>query len=416
MDAATPTRDFGPGSHRFRDPLKPHASTRRLERLAPHWHPDAALVASYRRAHFRGDPAADTLVEWMHLVGLREGRTLFEQALEHGLASVRHPHDALRSFFEDVESVPAWLDRRALHRACRLIDRVSIGQSYVLFSISLLSGYASAGVTKTLAATGELEGMAARRVAETSKFLEDVYRSRTLERASDGFKSVVRVRVMHAFVRHKLLRSGWATERWGLPINQADMAGTVLSFSSVYLIGLRMLGFFVPLEDREALVHLWRYVGRLLGVDESLLPATERESVRLLKLVASTQEGPDEDGRALARALLRVPVAYRREGMLGEILTRVDTAFCAGLARAFIGDEAADGLGLPDAGWKYAVWGVAAVNASAELVRFAVPAAQRTAARMGRAINARRLRTLLGDHPVTFEPRTVAASVAEGHH
>src|SRR4029079_10235172 len=130
------------------------------------------------------------------------------------------------------------------------------------------------------------------------------------ERNSAGFKSVIRVRLMHAFVRHKLLRSGWETDRWGGPINQADMAGTVLSFSVTYLIGLRLLGFVIPRRDREALVHLWRYVGRLLGVSDTLLPATEKESLRLLWLVAATQHGPDDDGRALARALLAVPSSY----------------------------------------------------------------------------------------------------------
>ncbi len=118
--------------------------------------------------------------------------------------------------------------------------------------------------------------MAPRRVAETSHFVEAVYASRTLERDSEGFKSAIRVRIMHAFVRHKLLRSGWDTGRWGVPINQADMAGTVLSFSVTYLIGLRMLGFVIQRRDREALVHFWRYTGRLLGVSDALLAATER--------------------------------------------------------------------------------------------------------------------------------------------
>jgi hypothetical protein len=151
----------------------------------------------------------------------------------------------------------------------------ALGHGYVLFSVSLLAGYVSAGITKTLVATGELERMAPRRIAETSKFVDDVYNSKTLGRSSDGFKSTIRVRIMHAFVRRKLLRAGWDVQRWGVPINQADMAGTVLSFSISYLLGLRMLGFVITRRERHALINLSRYFGRLHGVEDALLPANE---------------------------------------------------------------------------------------------------------------------------------------------
>jgi hypothetical protein len=413
MSAVAPALDFGSVPNRFRDPRRPSPAAERIIKLVPGFHPDDALIAGYRRAHFQGDELADELVKWMHRGGLRQSKALFDRALEHGLVSVANPPAPLRAFFEHVEAVPVWVDRRAISRACGVAERVALGHNYVLYSVSLLAGYISAGITKTLVATGELEKMAARRIGETSKFLEDVYRSRTLERSSDGFKSTVRVRLMHAFVRHKLLRSGWETERWGLPINQADMAGTVLSFSITYLLGLRALGYVFSARERADVIHLWRYVGRLLGVDDALLAATERESLQLLWLAAASQEGPDEDGRALARALLRVPAAYRVDGVLGELLTRFDTGFGAGLTRWFVGDEAADGLGLPDDLWKYALYVIAPVNLCNEVLRLALPRAGHLTSRLGRVLNAFRRRTLLGDRPATFEPRTVAVAPGE---
>jgi hypothetical protein len=378
----------------------------------PGYEPDQALVDFFRRAHFQGDPAADALVRWMHGFGLREGRALFERALERGMGDVPNPPAPLRAFFEEIEVVPAWLDRGTLARACRVPRRATLGHNYVLFSISLLAGYLSSGVTKTLAATGELEAMAPRRVAETSEFIESLYASGTLGRDSAGFKNTIRVRLMHAFVRDKLLRSGWDTSRWGMPINQADMAGTVLSFSVTYLMGLRMLGFVVSKAERAALIHFWRYVGRLLGVSDAFLPATERESLRLLWLVAATQSGPDDDGRALARALLGVPDAYSHEGLFGEMLARFDACFCAGFTRSFIGDSAADDLGLPDTPWKYAFLAFATANLAAEALRFASPAAGRIPSRLGRLLADFRRRSLLGGHSASFEPRTVAAPAA----
>jgi hypothetical protein len=370
--------------------------------------PDDALITHYRRAHFQGDASADALVEWMHEVGVSEGMATFEQALEQGLDSIANPPGPISAFFAEIEAVPAWLNRSALARACKISENAALGHGYVLFSLSLLAGYVSAGITKTLVATGELQRMAPRRIAETTKFVNDVYGSMTMERATDGFKSTIRVRVMHAFVRRKLLRSGWDTERWGVPINQADMAGTVLSFSITYLLGLRMLGFLIPKRDRKALIHLWRYVGRLLGVHDTLLAATEGESVRLLWLAASSQEGPDEDGRALAQALLAVPTAYGGHGRMGGLLGSFDAAFCAGLTRFFVGDAAADGLGLPDTPWKYALMAIAPANLCSEVVGRAIPGAARAKSRIGRALNHYRTQRLLGGRPVEFVPRTAA--------
>jgi hypothetical protein len=406
MDAV----DFGPGPHRFRDPWRSDEWTKRFAWLVAKGKPDAATVADYRRAHFEGDPTADALVEWMHRVGMHTGMELFERALEHGRGCIDDLPEPLEAFFDAIEAVPAWLDRSTLVRGCAVPKRAALGHGYVLFSVSLLAGYVSAGITKTLVATGELERMAPRRVGETAKFVNDVYASQTLQRTSDGFKSTIRVRIMHAFVRRKQLDSGWDIPRWGVPINQADMAGTVLSFSMSYLLGLRMLGFIITQHEREALLHVWRYVGYLLGVRETLLAATEAEALRLLWLAATSQAGPDDDGKALAKALLGVPAAYRGASKLGELLSAFDTAFQAGLTRFFVGDTAANGLGLPDTLWKYSPLLVAPINFCSELIGRVVPGPRDISARLGRSLNDYRTNTLTGAGPVKFAPRSAVRS------
>jgi ER-bound oxygenase mpaB/B'/Rubber oxygenase, catalytic domain len=53
-------------------------------------------------------------------------------------------------------------------------------------------------------------------------------------------------------------------------------------FSAGVLDGLSRLGYRFSQVEREALVHLWRYAGYLLGVDPELLIADEFEGNRLL--------------------------------------------------------------------------------------------------------------------------------------
>jgi len=62
----------------------------------------------------------------------------------------------------------------------------------------------------------------------------------------------------------------WDTAVDGIPINQEDMIVTQLAFSIVVLMGLeraRLLGC-VSHADMCDYIHLWRYIGHLVGIRE----------------------------------------------------------------------------------------------------------------------------------------------------
>jgi hypothetical protein len=168
-----------------------------------------------------------------------------------------------------------------------------------------------------LAATGRFTQMAPRRAAETARFVADVARSRGLERFTEGFRTTVQVRLMHAFVRrHVAGSSSWQSAAWGVPVSQHDMLGTILLFSVAFVYGVRRLGLVVSRDERDAVNHLWRYVGRLLGVHDDLLPATFDDAIALFRLCTPMQRGPDSDSRALTRALLAVPRVDKEAGSI----------------------------------------------------------------------------------------------------
>ena len=62
-----------------------------------------------------------------------------------------------------------------------------------------------------------------------------------LDAGGAGIRSAQKVRLMHDAVRHLILEHGW-DPALGLPINQEDQLGTLLTFSAVILDGLRKLG------------------------------------------------------------------------------------------------------------------------------------------------------------------------------
>jgi hypothetical protein len=158
--------------------------------------------------------------------------------------------------------------------------------------------------------------------------------------------ATLRVRLTHAQIRRWINdRGDWDYEQWDDPANQIQLAGTHLLFSVACLGGLQRLGVHYSPDEREAVMHMWRYVGWLIGIDDALLPATESDAWRLLWLMAATELHPDEDSTALAQALLTsaglarapVPPPVMHAGVL----------FNAALSRYLLGDDACDTLGLP---------------------------------------------------------------------
>ena len=197
-----------------------------------------------------------------------------------------------------------------------------------------------------------------------------------LERDKEGFKSAVRVRLMHAQVRNMLVKSDSWDMRWGYPLNQWDSMGTILEFSVIFLTGLRALGYLFSRREREAVVHLWRYVGYLMGVDERILPTNEQDSMRALYHLIATIGDSDDDTRRLGEALANASL-QGREGWLQENIGKLEYTLRAGYTRYILGDEAADKLGLPRTLTKYFWPAQAPLRMGAELVRKATPGSNR---------------------------------------
>jgi hypothetical protein len=130
----------------------------------------------------------------------------------------------------------------------------------------------------------------------------------SLHPASQGYLTVRGVRLLHALVRQTLLNrhdDPWPLERRGLPINQEDMLGALLTFTVTVLDGLERLGIPVTPVEAHAYVHTWRVIGALLGIDEALLPATVGEARAAAAALGRRQLGPSRDGTALAGELVK---------------------------------------------------------------------------------------------------------------
>jgi hypothetical protein len=363
------------------------------------------MADQYGRFQLLGDPLADALVAEGTKRKL-DLRALLAAALDGGIDAVHDAPESLRALFAEVDQLPAWVDLDRMNLGARTYQRLGPAAMIILSAWSLMNGYRCGPAVKPLVATGALEKMAPRRLAETSRFVTEVCQVDGMNRGGTGFAMSVKVRVMHALVRSGLSRSPtWNVRAWGVPINQGDMAGTVIEFSLLVLAGARKLGFHFSREEAEAVVHLWRYCGHVNGVNEQLLEhfASEDAGVRFATMVDSVQPGVDDDSIALAAALRAVP-GQMASTSFERRFSRFVTKYHDGLTRAFNGDDIADALRIPNPRWKYSLYPTRAVVRSMELARRIVPGASRVAQQLGnRLVRADVDRMLAGVEP-DFRP------------
>lgn len=268
---------------------------------------DEDLMQRLGRAFWDVDTVGETLAKAMRLPAGDPNRVTMaqvRQALANGVGSVQDAPPALRAFFELVETVPDWVDWDLVEQGARCFRRMGQNSLDVLLQLSLIGGYRFGGPTDLLVATGGLTGDASmRRLGETQKWGVAISQPGGMRRGSEGFALTVHVRLMHALVNESFAAK-WDVKHWGMPINQADQAATLGLFNGVLLIGSRGLGARVSRADSRAYMHLWHYIGWLMGVDEQFLVRTEREQHVQNYHILLAQDDVTEAGPQLANAIV----------------------------------------------------------------------------------------------------------------
>ncbi|MGY0021116.1 oxygenase MpaB family protein [Streptomyces sp. YJ-C3] len=274
----------------------------------------------------------------------------FRRALVDGIDSVANPPRALRDFFAAVDPVPDWVDFDLIDEGGRVARRFGRNTADVMLQLALIGSYRFDGPPRLLVETGALVGGSAlRRIAETQQWATAVTAPGALRRTGDGFRLTVHVRLMHALVNHQFEHNDrWDAGRWGLPVNRTDLAATLGLFNAVQLLGVRLLGVRVTRAESRALMHLWKYVGHLMGVDQDWLCDHESQQHRLNYHLLLTQSYGGTAGPPLAGALVEAQrqLHFPHFAHLRRAYTR---ARLLSMLRYFLGRQGMRDLDLPPA-------------------------------------------------------------------
>ncbi len=356
--------------------------------------PPDEVVHALAAMYYDADPVAEAFVDEVYLGrGMAAGRAMLERALADGVDAVPDAPASLRALFADIDRDPPWLDWDRVERGARAFRRY--GTAVFRFAGAItLEGYAESSVAKPLALTGAYAGATARkRFLETAAFWIAVSEPGGLRAGAPGRASALRVRVMHVFVRRKLMsHREWDLAAWGVPISQGDALLTLMGGSFAPGFGMYAMGFLPSRDDIRAMMEFWRYVGHLIGVRPRWYPSSLAEAAQLAFVTAiKGARRSGDDGRALCQAYAR---AFEPEevdddtadrGVLVRLRGALEHRIHLGYTKYFTSRRTYRHNALPPAGaWGYIPLLVAPWIATAEILRRAFPALDGVADRVAR--------------------------------
>ena len=291
------------------------------------------------------DPLADDFIRQMVAEkGPEEARRLFDLLIRNIEMPLDEFPESIQDYLQASSQLPAWADEEKLQMGYELFK--DHGPKFLIFlyykSLPIL--YSCAKGAEVLVHTSRLTNneqdlkIFTRRIAETGQFLINVMTQDGLKPGGIGIKSIQKVRLIHAAIRFFLEQKAWDENQFGKPINQEDLAITLMTFSISIVEGLDQFNIQADREKMEAYQHRWACIGALLGIDEDLIPQNMVEAKFLTEAILKEQSTSSEAGILLTKAL----ISFAEKTLPREQFDRLPPILMSFL----IGEERAKMLGL----------------------------------------------------------------------
>ena len=307
---------------------------------------NAELSDSYVAHTMIGDPDADALIEALAPFGQRQSSRFINAAMTmKNMSVLLDAPPILMEFFEKAARPPEWVDLDAFEPGIRMFHRNSRLVLGAFVGGVLVEGF-STSIGKSFNTTGRLREQGVRRLRQNNRHMIEIFMPHGLAIDGDGWRLSVRVRLIHAQVRHLLNNSDdWDTEAWGVPLSSAHMGYSITAFSARLVQHMKSLGAIFNDEEKESFLAVWRYTGHLMGIPETILYCEEDDALELYRIGRMCEPPPDWHSIAMANALINsAPLVV---GITNPTERRQLTKYVYHVSRAMIGKELADELKYP---------------------------------------------------------------------
>lgn len=198
----------------------------------------------------------------------------------------------LGEFWDQVHSVPEWVDWQQIERGQRFFYRYALANIMgFAFQGFVCENSASTGVVEVLVRTG---GFSTRmlwgRLLETFQWLLQVTQSIDAVKPGDksrssgeGFKSTIRVRLLHSSVRRRVLQLAsrrpeyYDISQFGIPVNTMDSIHSITTFAcNPMFLQLPKMGIQPRQDEIEDYLALFRYLAHVIGTPTEYFSTPEQ--------------------------------------------------------------------------------------------------------------------------------------------
>ncbi|KAK4940787.1 hypothetical protein LTR10_019180 [Elasticomyces elasticus] len=258
----------------------------------------------------------------------------------------RDKHEKLKQLWDEVSNVPDWVDWDQIARGQDVFYRYGGATLTGLAYQSLLGGMGANRVVEVLARTGGFGVKVARhRLFETTQHILECTRSvESIKPGGAGFASSLRVRLLHAAVRQRLMKltktrpEYYSVEKYGIPINDLDCIATIGTFSATIIwLSLPRQGIWLREQEILDYIALWRLIAHFVGTPTEWFE-TPAKAKAMMESLLMNEINPTETSKILAANIIRCLEA--------QPPTYASRSFLEVNARWLNGNELADALGL----------------------------------------------------------------------
>ena len=295
-----------------------------------------------------GDPELDPVMEELASLPPPDLHRFIKAGIDQESEVLATAPQVMRDFFDKVDNEnPPWFDYDAFRPGVRAFH-LNATRVLVAFVTGVLIEGFSTLIAKSFATTGRVlnRSTARRRLMQNNRHLLEVFFPGGLRRNGDGWKLSMRLRFVHARVRHLLANSGvWDLEAYGTPLHAAHLGLSTTVFSMRLLQHAASVGATFNAEEQESVMDIWRYTGHVMGVPEGILFTDRNDAAEIFKVAHMCEPTPDQDSATMANALVgAIPLTA---GISDPEEQQAVMQLAYTLSRALIGNELADQLQFP---------------------------------------------------------------------
>ena len=205
-------------------------------------------------AHTRvTDPLAEAMVADLLPLGEEESSRWIEAGMVGDDEVLRTAPGSVREFFASCAEPPEWVDLPSFLPGCRMFHRNTKLILAGMVAGVLIEGFAT-NIAQSFFLTGRLRYKGVRRLKQNNRHMVEIFMPGGMERHADGWVYSIRVRLVHARLRHLIGNSSeWDFRELGLPLSAAHLGFAVSSFSARLLQHLKSLGGSFNEEERKKL-------------------------------------------------------------------------------------------------------------------------------------------------------------------